>query len=91
MPGLVGVAVKVTGVPAQILFNDAAIDTLTESPALTATGKSTGTPEHSPTFGVIWYVTIPAVAPVFIRVWFITSPESAEKPATLPSVRLAVQ
>ena len=48
-----GVAVKVTGVPAQTLFIDAEIETFTESPGLTVTGKTTGDPEQPPTFGTM--------------------------------------
>ena len=49
----VGVAVKVTAVPAQMLLFDAEILTLTESPAFTVTGKSTVVPMQLPFFGVM--------------------------------------
>ena len=49
----VGVAVIVTGVPAQTLFVDAEILTFTESPGFTVTGKSTVFPIQLPTFGVM--------------------------------------
>jgi hypothetical protein len=53
IPGLVGVAVKVTGVPAQMLLFDEEILTFTESPAFTVTGKSTVVPIQLPFFGVM--------------------------------------
>jgi hypothetical protein len=45
--------VKVTGVPAHMLFMEPEILTFTESPGFTITGKSTVVPEQLPTFGVI--------------------------------------
>jgi hypothetical protein len=53
VPGFVGVAVKVTGVPAQMLLFDVEILTLTESPGFTVTGKSTAVPTQLPFFGVM--------------------------------------
>ena len=53
VPPFVGVAVNVTGVPAQTLFADAEMLTFTESPGFTVTGKSTVVPMQLPTFGVI--------------------------------------
>jgi hypothetical protein len=90
-PPLVGNAVKVTGVPAQTLFMDAEIVTFTESPAFTVTGKSTAVPEQFPTFGVMWYVTIPVVGREFNNTWLMISPESGLKPVTFPVVKDAVQ
>src|ERR1039457_1439808 len=53
VPPFVGVAVNVTGVPAQTLFVDAEMLTFTESPGFTVTGKSTVVPIQLPTFGVM--------------------------------------
>ena len=53
VPPFVGVAVKVTGVPAHMLFIEEEILTFTESPGFTVTGKSTVVPKQFPTFGVI--------------------------------------
>ena len=52
-PGLTGCAVNVTEVPAQTESAEAVIVTLTESPGLTVTGKSTVGPEQLPIFGVM--------------------------------------
>ena len=52
-PPFVGVAVKVTGVPAHMLFMEAEMLTFTESPGFTVTGKFTGFPIQFPTFGVM--------------------------------------
>ena len=49
-----GVAVKITVVPAQTLFVDGEIVTFTESPWFTVTRKSTVVPTQLPTFGVMW-------------------------------------
>jgi hypothetical protein len=53
VPPFVGVAVKVTDVPEHMLFMEAEILTLTESPGFTVTGKSTVVPTQLPTFGVM--------------------------------------
>ena len=44
---------NVTGVPAQILFVEAEIETFAESPGFTVTGKITAVPEQPPTFGTM--------------------------------------
>ena len=62
VPGFVGEAVNMTGVPAQILLAEAVIDTFAESPGFTVSVKSTVDPKQFPTFGVMWYFTIPGVA-----------------------------
>jgi len=84
------VAVKVRLVPAQAVVAVVAIETFTESPGLTVTGKSTTVPEQLPISGVIWYVTTPVLKAVNERL-VDHPPESAEKPVTLPDVRVAVQ
>ena len=53
-PGLMGNAVYVMDVPAQTLLPEAVIETFTESPILTVTGKSTVFPVQFPILGVIW-------------------------------------
>jgi len=53
VPPFVGVAVNVTGVPAQTLFAEGEIETLTESPGFTVTVKKTAVPEQPPTFGIM--------------------------------------
>lgn len=82
---------NVTDVPAQTESAEAVIVTLTESPGLTVTGKSTVFPMQLPIFGKMWYVTIPAVERVFVKTWLITNPESALNPVTVPDVKVAVQ
>ena len=91
VPGFVGTAVKVTGVPAQMLLPEPVMETLAESPGFTVTIKSTGVPEQLPTLGVTVYLTDPGVGRLSIRIWLITSPESALNPVSVPDVSVAVQ
>ena len=46
-------AVKVTGVPEQMLLVEEIIEIFTESPGVTVTGKSTVVPTQLPTAGVM--------------------------------------